>query len=230
MSGSRLVDAGGRRDGAAGWPRRFAATLWGDLPLLLALDLILVVAAIPPLLVIAAGAVPLAPILAAFTLGPVWAAATAALGRILDGDAVPARAIPGLIRRHARSGVAVAIVPAAALTAGLGTLAILAAHPGQRWLLVPLFVDGSVAVLALLGAVTAVPLANEPGRRGRALWGAALGRVAATPVPVVGVAAVVVRAWVGGRVVGPVAPVVLLAPIAALAVAVTRGDWREVAS
>ena len=221
MTAPRAVDGdGGTGDGFV--LRHLAATIWSELPLLLAIDLALLAGALPPLLLVASGLAPLAPLAAALTLAPLWMAAVAAADRLLAGEAVPVRSFAGLVLRFGRSGSAAALVPALPLTALLGTLAILGADPGRRWLLVPLFVDASATVLALLGALAAFPLIVRTGLRGRPLWVRALAAVAGSPLRTAATVAVVVLAWGAGQAVGPLVPVLLAAPFAIWVAAMQR--------
>ena len=176
----------------------------------------------PPFQVSPAGLAPLAPLAAALTLAPLWVAAVAAADRLLAGEAVPVRTFVGLVRRFGRSRGAAAVVPALPLTALFGTLALLATDPDRGWLLVPLFVDASATVLALLGALAAFPPIVCTGLRGRPLWVHALAAVAGSPLRTAATVAVLALVWSSGRVVGPVVLVLLAAPFAVWVAAMTQ--------
>ena len=122
------------------------------------------------------------------------------------------------------------IVPAGIATVLLGTLRILADHPHERWLLLPLFVDGSVATLALLGSFSAFSLATTGGLRGTALWRASLATAGRQPMTTLGTLALLTLGGVAIGVAGPLVPALLVAPFAVYLSATTwRGDNERTA-
>jgi uncharacterized membrane protein YesL len=155
-------------------PGQVAHAVWTNLPLLVVLDAVVVVAAVPTLVAVLSGGYLLAPAVAALTVVPAWAGVVAATDRLVAGDAVSWRTCAELLRRHARCGVALGSVAALVATAALGTLALIAANPGQLWLLLPLSADGIVAVLLVLAGLSVFSLATTAGLRGWTLVRSAL--------------------------------------------------------
>jgi hypothetical protein len=196
-----------------GLPRVVATTVWTNLPLLLALDLCLAVAAVPTLATVLMGGYLLAPLVAAVTWCPLWAAVAAVSDRLVRGDAVSLAAVGTAVRRHAGRGLRLGIVAATAGTAFLGTVAILSVNPDQGWLLVPLAADGAVLVLLLLAGFTAFSLSTSGGLRGWVLVRAAPETVAANRMATAGTLALLLL--LGGLVTWiPGAVAVLPAPLA----------------
>jgi uncharacterized membrane protein YesL len=165
----------GARDAVwRGLPGQVAGLVWSNLPLLLALDAVLALAAVPAVVAVLGGGYLVAPVLAGVTVIPVWTAVVAATDRMALGDAVSLRTWARLFCRHALRGLAIGLVVAAALTATLGALAARAALPDVGWLALPLVVDGSVLVLLAVAGLSAFTLATTGGLRGWTLVRAAL--------------------------------------------------------
>ncbi|MGH3488880.1 MAG: hypothetical protein ACRDP8_13330 [Actinopolymorphaceae bacterium] len=186
-----------------GLPRLVATTVWTNLPLLLAIDVCMVVAAVPALVAVLVGGHLAAPLIAAVTLGPLWAATVATTDRMVRDEPVSLQAFGSALRRHAGRGVRLGVVAGTAVTAFLGTVATLAVNPGQRWLLVPLAADGAVMVLLGLVGLTAFTLTTSGGLRGWVLVRVALEAVTAHRMPVAGAVALIVLiaalvSWVPG--------------------------------
>jgi hypothetical protein len=201
-----------------------AGAIWSNLTTLLIIDSLLLAAAMPVVLLALAGVWLLAPLVAVVTLGPLWAATIAVADRLNLGDDASLRTFARMVGRHGRTGAAVSGVPGVVATALLGTGNLLAAHPGERWLLLPLFVDGSVATLALLAAFSAFSLATTGGMTGVPLWRASLAVAAASPLTTLASIALLVLAWLGSTVFGPIVPVLLAAPLGLFLSATT---WRS---
>ncbi len=157
-----------------GLPAQVAALVWSNLPLLLVLDAVLALAAVPAVVAVLGGSYLVAPVLVGVTVIPVWTAVVAATDRMAAGDAVSLRTWAELFCRHAVRGLAIGLVVAAALTATLGALAVRAALPDLGWLVVPLVVDGSVCVLLAVAGLSAFSLATTGGLRGWTLLRASL--------------------------------------------------------
>lgn len=166
--------------------------IWANLPVLLVADLVLTVAAVPALGLFLAGGEILVPLVAGLCLGPVWAATVAITDSLIrDGDA----SVRDLVRELARfgiRGVRLGGVAGAVGTIGLGTLTLYQANPEHGWLLLPLFVDGTVVTLTLLAGFFAFSLACTYGKRGWELLGCSLGMVAANPLVATGTVALCV--------------------------------------
>lgn len=224
MRGSGGADRSGGDGSLPGEARRLL--LWEGLPLLAALDLLLVlagsVAAFSLLTLGAAG-----PLLAAILLGPVWIGGTAACGRLLAGETPGARALLGEIRRHGRAGIALALPFGVVASLLLGTLAIGAGAEGPDWLLAPVAVDALVLVLLATGGTMVFTLAVETDLGGRARWLVALGLAGRNPMPCGGVLAAAVLLAISAANWGPFLASLLAGPGCLLTTAVARRARRE---
>jgi uncharacterized membrane protein YesL len=144
--------------------------------------------------------------------------------RLLTGEVVTVRRYLMLSRQRARLGVSLAMVPAVTLTLLLGTLRIVGSHPGERWLIMPLAVNGCLTMLALCASFWVFPLATVTRARGRPLWRLAIAATGSAPLATLGTVALLVFLWLGWRYVGPLVPIVLAAPFA-LYLAGLSGWW-----
>lgn len=214
------------RNGETAFLSELAGAIWSNLTTLLIIDSLLLVAAVPVVLLALAGVWVLAPLVAVVTLGPLWAATIVVADRLNQGDDASIRTFARMVGRHGRTGAAVSAVPGLAAAALLGTVNLLAAHPAERWLLLPLFVDGSVVTLALLATFSAYSLATTGGMTGIALWRGSLANAAASPLTTFASLALLVLVWLGSTVFGPIVPVLLAAPLALFLSATT---WRSLA-
>jgi uncharacterized membrane protein YesL len=165
---------GAREAAWRGLPAQVAALVWANLPLLLVLDAVLALAAVPAGVAVLSGGYLVAPVLAGMIVVPVWTAVVAATDRMAAGDAVSLRTWARLFCRHAVRGLAFGLVAAAASTATLGALAARAVLPELGWLALPLIVDGSVLVLLAVAGLSVFSLATTGGLRGWTLFRAAL--------------------------------------------------------
>jgi len=202
-------------------------TIWSNLPLLLAMDAVLFVGAVPAVTLFFGGSFLLAPLVGALTLGPLWAGTVASTDRMIRDEIVSLRTFAKMVRYHAGRGVRVSVIPAIVITAILGTLAILEARPDVRWLFIPLFVDASVLILVLLAGFSAVSLVTTGGLKGWTLWRTSLQVVAADPMITLGTMALLVLL---GLLVSQVPGLLLLlpAPLAVHLSASTRLTvWRQ---
>jgi uncharacterized membrane protein YesL len=209
-----------------GLPRQVATTVWANLPTLLVVDACVVVAAAPTVVMVLAGGYLLAPLVAALTLGPVWAAIAFTTDQMVRDEPVSLRAFAGALRRHAGRGIRLGAVAGTAATALLGTVASLAVNPGQRWLVVPLAADGAVLVLLVLAGFTAFSLTTSGRLRGWALLRAALEAVGTNPIPALGAVALLVLigalvTWMPGT------AAVVPAPFAVFCSAWTRAATKQ---
>lgn len=199
---------------------QIAATIWWNLPLLLGVDLILLLGALPT--VVAAVVAPaVAPVVAAATFGPLWVATIALTDRLWTGRAGSLPLVVRLVRRHWAIGVTLSLVPAVGITILLGTLQIVRDHPDQRWLLVPLLFDGSAIVLIMLAGFAVVSLAVTTGLHGRAAWRGALMLVAVRPAPTLMLLTLVALIASAARLLGPVFLISIIAPFAVVLSATT---------
>ncbi len=205
---------------------RVAATVWWNLPLLLAVDLILLLGAVPAIVVAVVTPVA-APLVAALTVGPLWIATIALSDRLWTGRAGSLPRFFRLVRRHGRAGIALALVPAAVVTMLLGTLRIMEVHPDQRWLLLPLLLDGSALVLVTLAGFAVASLAVATRRCGRRVWRDALALVAAKPAATITIVTLLVLIGSVVRLLGPVFLVTIMAPMAVVLSATTWETLRR---
>lgn len=159
-------------------------TVWAHLPLLLVINVVVVLACLPGLLVALAWPV-VAPLVFGAVLGPVWAGVVSVAGALVRDEPWSVRnGLAGL-----RIGVVFGIVGAA----GVGTLTLWNANPERTWLLGPLFVDGTVLALLAVASLSVFTLA-ENGLRGWNLWLTALRLAAQRPVLTAGTIALAVLA------------------------------------
>jgi hypothetical protein len=200
---------------------RIGRLIWRELPVMMLINLLVTLAAGLIAVTVVSLAI-VAPLLAAVLLGPVWIGAIAVAERMLAGDAVGMRDLLAAIRRHARTGIGLAAVPAIVATLLAGSIGILAAHEEQRWLLAPIAVDATVLCVLLLGCVTAFPLAVIGEARGMTRWIAALALAGHQLVAVLGVAALLVLLAFSVQLIGPWLVMLAAGPLALLCVAVTR--------
>lgn len=192
-------------------PVQVAVTVWAHLPVLLAANALLLLAAVPSVAVGLGGGYLFAPLLAAVAVGPVWAGAVASADRMVRGDAVPLRVLATDLRAYAGRGLRLGLVAGAAGTATTGALAVLDADPRQRWLLIPLVADVSVLVLLLVAGFSAFSLTTTGGLRGWTLLRASLELAAAHRAATAGTLGLIVLAgllvgWVPGTLAALPAP------------------------
>jgi uncharacterized membrane protein YesL len=176
-------------------PIQVGKTIWSNLALLLAIDAVLFVVAIPMVALFFGGGSLLAALAGALTLGPFWAGTVASTDRMIRDEVVSLRVFVKNVRCYAGRGVMVSLVPAIVVTTILGTLAILEARPDEWWLFVPLFVDGSVLTLLFLATFSVFSLATTGRLKGWALWRASLEVVVANPMIALGTMALLVLLW-----------------------------------
>ncbi len=215
-----------------GLPTQAGSTIWSNLPLLLVMDAVLFIGAIPTVALFFGGVSLLAPLVGAITLGPLWAGTVASTDHMIRDEVVSLRAFARNVSRHAGRGIRVSMVPAVVVTAILGTLAILEARPDQWWLLVPLFVDGSVLTLVCLASFSVFSLATTGGLKGWTLWRTSLGVVIASPMTALGTVALTVLlgflvSWIPG--VLPVLPAPLAVYLSAAVWATIQRKGEQVA-
>ncbi|MBM7785026.1 hypothetical protein [Tenggerimyces flavus] len=159
-------------------------TVWTQLPLLLVVDLVVVVACVPGVLVALVWPM-LAPLVFGAVLGPVWAGALSVAGALVRDE-------PWSVR-NGLAGLKIGLVLGAVGAAAVGTLTLWNANPERTWLLVPLFVDGTVLALLAVASLSAFTLA-ESGLRGWNLWLSALRLAARRPVLTAGTLALAILA------------------------------------
>jgi uncharacterized membrane protein YesL len=199
-------------------------TVWSNLPLLLAMDAVLFVGAVPAVALFFGGSFVLAPLVGILTLGPLWAGTIASTDCMIRDEAVSLRTFAKKVRHNAGRGVRVSAIPATVISAILGTLAILEAKPDARWLFVSLLVDGSVLTLVFLAGFSAFSLVTTGGLKGWTLWRTSFQVVAAHPMTTLGTMALLVLL---GLLVSRVPGLLLLLP-APFAVHLSASTWSTV--
>lgn len=167
-------------------------TIWDNLFLLLVMDVVLFVGAIPAVVLSFTSGFLLAPLLAALTLGPLWAGTIAVTDRLIQDEAVSLRKYAKHVRCYAWRGVAVSMVPAFVATALLAALAVLQVRPNEQWIFVPLFVSGTASTLVFLAAFSAFSLATTGNLRGQSLWRVSLAAVVTSPIVTLGTVGILV--------------------------------------
>jgi hypothetical protein len=205
---------------------RLGRLIWTELPVMMVINLLVTLAAAVIAMTVVSMAV-VAPLLAALLLGPVWIGAVAVSERMLTGDAVGMRDLVTAIRRHARTGIGLAAVPAIVAMLLAGSISILAAHEEQRWLLAPIAVDATLLSVLLLGCITAFPLAVMSEARGMARWIVALALAGRQLVAVMGIAALLVLLALSVQLIGPWLAMLAAGPLALLCAAVTRDALEQ---
>lgn len=201
---------------------QFGHIVWAELPLLMAVNLLMTLAG-TVVMGAALAVAALAPIVAAVLMAPIWIGAIAVSCRILGGEAAGVRDLASLIHRHARTGIALAMLPAVVAALLIASAGILDANRDERWLMLPIAVDALVLVVLSLGAILAFPLSFMTGLRGRDCWVAALALAGRNLVATLGIAALIVLLALSARYLGPMLMLVAAGPLAALCSAVTRG-------
>jgi hypothetical protein len=196
-------------------------SIWDNLPQLLFASVLLMIAAYPALFLATGTLWPLAWPVFMLCAGPVWIGIIAASGRLLDGDALTLRAMLALIRRQARTGIIISIVPALVGLALAGSWSLVDRNPGDEWLVVPLLLGIGFSIVVCVSLVGIFTIATERGLSGMDLWLASVGVAISQPVPVLGTLTLFgVVIWITA-VFGPVA-LIALAPLAVLCSAITR--------
>jgi hypothetical protein len=196
--------------------------IWADLPLLMVINLLATLAGTVVMGVALAVAV-LGPVVAALLMGPVWIGAIAISRCILGGEAAGVRDLALLMRRYARTGIGLAMLPATVAAILIASAGIRSANPDDRWLMLPIIIDALVLVVLSLGAILAFPLAIMTGVRGRDCWVAALALAGRNLLATLGVAALIVLLALSARFLGPMLLLIAAGPLAVLCTATTHG-------
>ena len=176
-------------------PPAIAVLIWRNLPLLVAIDALILLAVLPAAGLAVSGHVAAAPLAAALFVGPLWAATVATTDELLRQRVVSLGLVLGNLGRHARTGISVGLPPAVLASLTVLTMQVLAAGPKQPWLLVPLFLDGCAATVVILAQPALFSLATASRLRGAALWKAALGVAALRPSTIIGLLAIALLLW-----------------------------------
>ncbi len=177
---------GSGNEQARGWPHRWALAVWHELPLLLVINAAFCLTLVPAVLAYGTATRPLAPLLAAIFVGPVWATAIRFGERALDGERTTLRDLGRLLRRCTRTGIVIAAVPAIAASAYLATASLAGTLPS--WLVRTGWLDAIVLILGLIATLAGYRLAGA-GVRGVRLWLDALTLAGRRPMITLGTAA-----------------------------------------
>lgn len=165
--------------------------LWSALPALLVSGS-LVCAAGVVVVILTPGVTPVALLVAAAVVAPVFAGLVNQVNGIIAGRAPTTFSIFRLIASSWRIGLLLALPPAAAGACFLVAIEVWS-QTGSVLAMVPAAVSGCCAVLLGIGSAAALPLALEmPALRGRRLLVTALHIAARRPVPMLGVISLVV--------------------------------------
>ncbi|WP_427887619.1 hypothetical protein ACQHIV_32145 [Kribbella sp. GL6] len=199
-------------------PAAFKA-LWHELPVL-ATSGILLCAASALVVFLSPGLSPVAALLGAFVVSPVWAGVVATTDAVVREDRGGVPALFRNIRRHALAGVGVGLVPGVVVAVGLLNWEL---YSGPVFL-VPLAVSGCASVLLVLASCYAFSLRVTAELRGKRLWFTALHLVARAPLVPLGVLALAFVALLLGTSV--TASLLLLAP-GPVALFASAGTWTE---
>lgn len=180
---------------ATSLPLTIVKLSWRYLPLLVVMDALVTVAAIPVAALLFAGGFVVAPLLAALTVGAVWAGVVATTDRLVRDEEVSLQLLLRNIAEHALTGISVSLAPALIVSTGIGTLFAFAEAPDRTWLLPSLFVDGCALTLSLLAQPSLFSLATGPRLRGLALWKSTLSLIACHPMTIVPLPLIAVLSW-----------------------------------
>src|SRR5665811_254797 len=204
---------------------RAGQTIWEHLPLLLLIDIAIMMAVFPAVVLMAGGLPYLALVAGAIATGPVLAGAFAAADRLNRDYVVTMSTYARLVRCHALRGVAVMVVPGLVAMVLVTLLVALSRYPEATWLMIPVLLACSVAIIVAVAGVAVFSLATTGELRGWRLWRGSLAVGGAPPLAVFGaLALLVVLAFLVQR-----AGFVLLAVIPApCAVVFSAMSWATV--
>lgn len=155
-------------------PLRLLKVMIDHLPFFLLADIGLGLAALPAFLAWIAGMPILALWLAVIAVAPVWAWTSARANTLVHGQAMNWSVNLRTALRSWYAAVCIGCIPALIATIFIVTWRIVGLYHQAIWLYVPLFVDGCIATLILLAALSAFSLAASHALRGWKLWRTAL--------------------------------------------------------
>lgn len=188
-----------------------ARTIWENIPVLIAIDLLIAIAVFPALLAAGFGGVVVAPLLLAVTAGPVSVATLSAANALLDGEVIGIGRLAGLVRESARPGLKLAALPGAIASLLLATLTLAGAEQ-HRWMLAPAIIDGLVLSGLLIAGIGTAWLASCGRKIDRALWRCGAVLAGSAPQAIGGIGAVAVLVGLAIQLIGPLTAIVLAAP------------------
>lgn len=205
------------RSDAAAEARELARRMWDALPAFLVSGIaVCVVAGIVAWF--APGPSPVTLVVAALTVGPLYAALVTQAAAALADDTPRAFSLSAAIRSSIRRALTLLLPPS--IVGALALVALLVADRTGSWLpLVPAGAGVSATVLLIVAALVGLPLgAAQPELRGPMLVLAALRTASVRPVPVLGtIAIVVIAGWAATQISGTLL-FLLPAPLAVVSV------------
>ena len=206
---------------------QLARVVWSEAPLLAVIDVCIALGA-AAVAAAAVVAVALAPFVAALLLGPVWIAAVASCERIRDGNGTGVAGFLGDIRRHGRTGAALALVPATVAALLIGSVELFSIGQARGWMLAPIALDAAVLIVLGFGSLAVFPLAVTTSLSGRDRWFAAIAWAGRHLIKSLGVAAITILLALSVRLAGPVLVFIAAAPLCLIVVSLTRpAGWGE---
>jgi len=195
-------------------------TIWDNLPPVLFTSMLVMTAALPGLFLASVMPWLIAWPVLVLSVSPIWAATVAAGDHLLDGNTLTLRLLATLIRKSARSGLRIGIVPAGV---GIGLLAAhqVLASSKAGWIAAPFLLGIGLAIGVSIALIPVFSLANRSNLRGPALWLTSAGIAIVWPIPVLGTLTLVVMMVWATMVLGPSA-LLASAPLGVLSAGIVR--------
>jgi hypothetical protein len=190
---------------------RIGRLIWSELPLLVGINLAMTLAGTVVAVTLVTIA-PLGPIVAALLLGPIWLGSTAICLRLDNRESPGWRDLIREIIARAGTGIRLALVPAVVASMLIGSIALMTADDGRRWMLAPIAADALVLIILLFGCLTVFPLAIVGDLGGRDRWLLSISLAGRHLVVSVGIVALAVLIALSLRVVGPFLAIILAGP------------------
>lgn len=161
-------------------------SIWEYMPLLLAIDILIFLSVIPSFIFYLFGGTLFIPLVAALFHGPVWTGTIALTDCIVRKEEINLNMFIQKVRRHAFTGIKVSLIPGLIMMLIIGTLLLFDANPGESWIIIPLILDGSLAIVVLVACLFVFSFATTWGLRGKALWIKSIRVVVSCPKLVLG--------------------------------------------
>lgn len=205
---ARTVDAGERQHRVL---VSTAGSLWHQLPARAGFGLALTLALVPPVGLAVIGLAPLAPLLGAVLLGPLWSISVGTFG-----------GHPRAVWRWARSGALLALLPAALTSALVVSVPLTRSAQAPPWLPTATGVQFGALVLCALAMWVAFPLAVRHGSGSWQWWIAGLNATVRDTRLLAMVVTILVVLIGVGSLLGPAT-----VPFLAVAVAAFPAAWSD---
>lgn len=195
-------------------------TIWDSLPQLLFASMLVATIAWPAVFLATAVSWLIAWPVLVLSVCPIWAGTVAAGEHLLDGNTLTLRMLAILIRKSARSGFRIGVVPA---VVGIGLLAALQilASSNAGWIAAPFLLGIGLAIVVSIALIPVFSLANRSDLRGSELWLASAGVAIAQPIPVLGTLTLVGMMLWATVVLGP-STLIASAPLGVLIAGIVR--------